>query len=484
MSSDSLKAEIVRSGTAIELENAEGQRTRLCYHEIVRRLGAKIWTADQELPCIHNAQLDGTRLELNFGDQERVLDLAANEGDNDGLRVLSGGRVMTSSTAGLKILDKASIVLEAGRVAWVGLDTELSACDLDLRSATALDLQGRLVTPGLVDCHAHPLFAGQRANEFARRARGDHYLDIAKEGGGIQATVVPTRNASIAEHVALCASRMQHAIQWGTTTMESKSGYDLRVSGELRLLRVAAMVDALQSVDLMPTLLGAHALPKEFAEDRNGFLDAVVEQMIPQCAAEGLAEAVDVYCDEGAFSLAETRRILEAAQDAGLALKAHIGQFADLGGAQLLAELGARSGDHLEEVSAEGIAAMAKAKVVATMLPGACVQLKMTPPKVKEFREAGLTMALASDLNPGTSHSENLALAMWLATTHYEMSVDEAWLGVTRHAAQALGRSDIGDIAVGKQADLVIWDAESHAEIPYHFGINLVHQVIKHGTLL
>ncbi len=389
---------------------------------------------------------------------------------------------MTCAASGLGIINRGTVAVAEGRIAWVGSDADFASCTIDLSDATSVDMQGRLLTPGLIDCHAHPLFAGNRANEFARRARGDHYLDIAKEGGGILATLLPTREASFEDHVALCLARLEHSLAWGTTTMEAKSGYDLSVEGELRLLRIAGKVNSLQPIDLVPTLLGAHLLPPEFADDRAGFVRSVTTEMIPRCAAEGLAGAVDVYCDKGAFTLAETRTILEAAKASGLAVKAHIGQFEDLGGAQLLAELGGLSGDHLEEVSAEGIAAMAKANVVATMLPGACVQLKMTPPKVKELRSAGVTMALASDLNPGTSNSENLALAMWLATTHFEMTVDEAWLGVTRHAAQALGRTDIGTIAPGQQADLVIWDAETEAEIPYHFGINLVHQVLKAGV--
>jgi imidazolonepropionase len=473
-----------RSGTAVEIVDKEGHTTLLRFFEILRQLGQRPWDAQQAPGIIESASIQEDQLELVLGGQECALDLKELRQESVRPSVLAHGRVITTSDRGIDILDRGSVVIQSGRIAWVGSDEELKSCAVDLADATYVDLQGRLLTPGLIDCHAHPLFAGQRAGEFARRARGDHYLDIAKEGGGINATVQPTREASIETHLGLCARRMRHAQSWGTTTMEAKSGYDLRAEGELRLLRIAAMVDSLQPVDLMPTLLGAHAIPKEFAGDRTGFIASVCDEMIPSCKSEGLAGAVDVYCDEGAFTLDETRTILERAKQSGLAVKAHIGQFADLGGAQLLSELGGLSGDHLEEVSDEGIAAMAKAGVVATMLPGACVQLKMAPPRVASFRDAGVNMALASDLNPGTSHSENLALAMWLATTHLSMTVDEAWLGVTRNAARALGRTDIGTIATGKQADLIIWDAESHAEIPYHFGVNLVHQVVKAGHSL
>jgi imidazolonepropionase len=484
MSSGETSATLKRSGSAVEIVDAQGNTTLLRHFEILRLLGESAWEHQESLPSIDAANVQGGALELRIADQDRSINLAEAGLELARPSVLQHGRVMTCDERGLKIIDKGSVVLQSGRIAWAGTDAQLSSCGLDLADATHVDLQGRLLTPGLIDCHAHPLFAGQRAGEFERRARGDHYLDIAKEGGGINATVEPTRTATVETHVGLCARRMQHALEWGTTTMEAKSGYDLRAEGELRLLQIAAIVDALQPVDLMPTLLGAHAIPKEFADDREGFIATVCKDMIPACKSEALATAVDVYCDEGAFSIEETRMILECAKRSGLAIKAHIGQFADLGGGQLLAELGGLSGDHLEEVSAEGIAAMAKAGVVATMLPGACVQLKMTPPPVASFRDAGVDMALASDLNPGTSHSENLALAMWLATTHFSMTVEEAWLGVTRNAARALGRTDIGTIAIGKKADLVIWDAESHAEIPYHFGVNLVHQVVKAGHRL
>lgn len=472
-------ATLACSGTAVDLESAQGERKRLRYGDLAHALGHAPWSAKHPLPKIADVGLSGQELHLELDGRASTLALEK-ELFAAPPRVLHNAALLTCEGPGLGFIPKGAVILREGRIAWVGSEDDLEGCGL-LDDAVRYDLQGQLLTPGLVDCHAHPLFAGERAGEFARRARGDHYLDIAKEGGGIKATVNPTRAASTSEHVALCARRMEDALAWGTTTMEAKSGYDLSVSGELRLLEVAAMVHNLQSVALLPTLLGAHALPAEFADDRQGFLDSVISQMIPQAAARGLAQAVDVYCDEGAFSLEETRAILQRAKAEGLPIKAHIGQFADLGGAQLLAELGALSGDHLEQVSQEGMQAMAKAKVVATMLPGACVQLKMDPPPVAALREAGVVMALASDLNPGTSHSETLTLPMWLATTHLSMTVEEAWLGVTRNAAIALGRDDIGSIAVGKSADLVVWDAESYAEIPYHFGVNLVRRVIKRG---
>jgi imidazolonepropionase len=264
--------------------------------------------------------------------------------------------------------------------------------------------------------------------------------------------------------------------------MEAKSGYALTVEGELRMLEAALAADALHPVDLEPTLLGAHALPPGRG-DRATYIDEVAGRMIPDAAAAGLARSVDVYCDEGAFTLAEARLVLEAGRRSGLHVRAHAGQFADLGAAELVAELGGLSADHLERVSPGGIRAMAAHGVVAVMLPGACVQLRLDPPPVAALREAGVAMAVASDLNPGSSACESLLVPMWLAATHYRMTVDEVWLGVTRHAARALGRPDVGVLAPGAVADLVMWNAERPAEIPYSYGAGtaLVRSVLKAG---
>ncbi len=399
--------------------------------------------------------------------------------------VVTGAGVLVTAEGSpgdpLGAIARGAVIAGGGRVLWVGREADLAGSGLDLSRARRIDAMGRLVTPGLVDCHAHPIFAGNRADEFARRARGESYREIAEAGGGIAATVRATRAASFDDHVALATARIERALAAGTTTCEAKSGYDLTVDGELRLLEIAQAVDAACAVDLVPTLLGAHALPPERAADRARFVAEVADEMVPAAAARGLARAVDVYCDEGAFTLEETRRILTAGRAAGLLVRAHAGQFADLGAPELIAELGGTSADHLEVVSPAGIAAMARAGVVAVMLPGACVQLRMQPPPVSALRAAGVAMAVASDMNPGTSMGETLPLQMWLAVTHYGMTVEEAWLGVTAHAARALGRPDVGRLSPGARADLAIWDAETPAEIPYRYDARLVHQVIKSG---
>ncbi len=379
--------------------------------------------------------------------------------------LIHNARVLTCdpSRPGLGMVDHGAIAVTNGQIAWVGPEVDRP------RATRVVDVGGRLVSPGLVDCHTHAIFAGDRADEFGMRAAGKAYLEIAQAGGGIRATLDPTRAATDAELVALLEARLDAALAGGTTTIEVKSGYDLTVAGELRLLRCVATAAARRAQRVVPTLL-AHLVPAERSSDRGAYLREVCDQLIPAVAADGLATSVDVYCDEGAYTLAETRSILEAARARGLAVRAHVGQFRDLGGAELLAELGALSGDHLEQISDTGIQALARTGVVAVMLPGACVQLRLPVPPVERLRRAGVPLAIASDLNPGSSYCETLPLQMWLATTHFGMTVDEAWLGVTRHAASALGLADVGTLASGARADLIVWNCDAPAQIPYRYG--------------
>ncbi len=382
---------------------------------------------------------------------------------------IRNARVMTCDPArpGLGILERGAVVIANGAIAWIGENAQAPAAD------STIDAGGRLVTPGLVDCHTHAIFAGDRANEFAMRAAGRPYLEIAAAGGGIQATLKPTRAASDSDLIALTRDRLRRARANGTTTIEIKSGYDLTNDGELRLLRCIADAAVPGGPRIVPTLL-AHLIPAERAADRDRYVQGICDQLVP--AAAELATSVDVYCDEGAYTLAETRSILMAAKRAGLAVRGHVGQFRDLGAAELLGELGARSADHVEQISDAGIAALARGGVVAVMLPGACVQLRLPVPPVDKLRAAGVALAIATDLNPGSSYSEALPLQLWLATTHYGMTVEEAWLGVTRHAAQALGVA-AGRLVTGAAADLVLWKCNDPADVPYHYGANHVDRV-------
>jgi imidazolonepropionase len=388
--------------------------------------------------------------------------------------ILRNARVMTCDPAlpGLGLVERAAIAIEDGKIAWVGPDAGSASADV-------IDVGGALITPGLVDCHTHAIFAGDRANEFGMRAAGKGYLEIAAAGGGINATLVPTRTAGDDELVDLMEARLDRALAAGTTTIEIKSGYDLTIDGELRLLRCIAAAAARRRQQLVPTLL-AHLIPPERKADRDVFVNEIVNELVPRTSAGGLATSVDVYCDEGAFTLEETTRILRAADAEGLRVRGHVGQFVDLGAAALLGELGALSADHVEQISDAGIAALAGAGTVAVMLPGACVQLRLPVPPIAKLRAAGVPLAIATDMNPGSSYCETLAIQMWLATTHFGMTVEEAWLGVTRIAARALD-VDAGVIVPGARADLVVWNCDDPADVPYRYGTDLVDTVYVGG---
>ena len=389
--------------------------------------------------------------------------------------IIHNARLMTCdpSREGVGLVDRGAVAITGGRVTWIGGE------DQRPRGASEIDAAGRLVTPGLVDCHTHAIFAGDRANEFAMRAQGKGYLEIAAAGGGINATLGPTRHATDEQLIALMNARLEIALRGGTTTLEVKSGYDLTVAGELRLLRCVRRSGRAQR--LVPTLL-AHLVPPDRRDTRDAFVREIVDNLVPQVAAEQLATSVDVYCDEGAFTLSETAAILRAAKQAKLHVRGHVGQFADLGAAELLADLGALSADHVEQISDTGIAALAEAGTVAVMLPGACVQLRLPIPPVAKLRAAGIPMAIASDMNPGSSNCETLPIQMWLATTHYGMSVEEAWLGVTRHAAKALALHGVGTLVTNAPADVVIWNCDEPAHVPYRYGTNLVDRVFIAGV--
>jgi imidazolonepropionase len=375
-----------------------------------------------------------------------------------------------------------AVGIRGDRIAWVGAARDVPAAG---RGAPTLDAGGRWVTPGLVDCHTHLVYAGNRANEFAARLEGASYADIARAGGGIAATVRATRAASTEELVLQSRPRLARLAAEGVTTVEIKSGYGLDTASERRMLDAARAVAAAVGVDVRTTLLAAHAVPPEFAGRRGDYVDLVCRETIPAAARERFADAVDAFCEEIAFTPEETRRVFAAARAHGLPVKLHADQLSDSGGAALAAEFGALSADHLEYASEAGVAAMARAGTVAVLLPGAYYALRETrPPPIDLFRTRRVPIAVATDCNPGTSPVTSLLLMLNFACTLFRLTPAEALAGATRHAARALGLADRGTLAAGQRADLVLWDVGLPAELAYAIGANPCAGIVRAGAVV
>jgi len=387
---------------------------------------------------------------------------------------------MSAASPGLGIIENGLIASRNGQILYAGRADEAPA-GLDAEERIGLD--GRWVLPGLIDCHTHLVYAGNRSSEFERRLAGATYEEIAQAGGGILATVRATRSASEADLIAATLPRLDDLLEQGVTTVEIKSGYGLDRKVELRQLRAARALALVRPVHVRTTYLGLHALPPEFAADREGYLDLVCRELVPLVAAENLAEAVDAYCEGIAFSLDEISRFFTAAAAAGLACKLHADQLSNGAGAALAARHKALSADHLEYCDQAGAAAMAAAGTVAVLLPGAFYFLRETKvPPIEHFRHSGVPMAIATDSNPGTSPLTSPLLAMNFAATLFRMTVDECLAGVTRHAARALGILDrVGSLESGKWCDLTIWDVERPAELVYRIGANPLHRRVWRG---
>jgi imidazolonepropionase len=366
--------------------------------------------------------------------------------------------------------------IEAGRIVETGGPEHAPAPDIDLA--------GRLVTPGLIDCHTHLVWAGSRADEFERRLNGETYADIARAGGGILSTVRATRAASRSQLLAAALPRLERLLAEGVTTVEIKSGYGLDLDTELRCLAVARTLGDLLPVSVATTYLGAHALPPEHAADRTRYLDLVCGTVLPEVARRGLADAVDAFCETIAFTPAEVDRVFTAARALGLPVKIHAEQLSDQGGAQLAARHGALSADHIEYLSEEGVAAIAASGTVAVLLPGAFYYLKETQaPPVAALRAAGVPIAVASDLNPGSSPVNSLLATLNMACVAFRLTPEEALAGVTVNAARALGLDDRGRIAPGLRADLAVWDAARPGDLCHPLGVNPLAAVIRGGVL-
>ena len=381
----------------------------------------------------------------------------------------------------------AEVVCRGGRIAFVGPAEERRRLFPGLEeSAEVLDGGGGTLVPGFVDPHTHLPWAGSREEEFARRLAGATYQQIAAAGGGILSTVAATRAASEEELAARVGRRLDRMLACGTTTAEAKSGYGLSLDDELKQLRAIRRAADAHPVDLVPTLLAAHEVPAEHRADRGRYLDLVCEEIVPAAAGAGLARFCDVFCEQGVFSAAESRRVLEAGARHGLAPRLHADEFVDSGGAELAAELGALSADHLIAVSDAGIEALAGSGVTAVLLPGTSFFLmKHRYAPARRLVGAGVPVALATDCNPGSSHTESLAAVLTLAVFELGLSIEEALTAATLNAAACLGLGEeIGTIEEGKRADLVLLDAPNLLHLAYHYGVNLVRTVVKGGRVV
>lgn len=380
------------------------------------------------------------------------------------------------------LIEDAALVVEGESIAWVGPRADVPA-DLLARCTVQHDAGGALITPGLIDCHTHLVYGGDRAHEFELRLNGASYEDIARAGGGIASTVKATRAASAQQLQAQSAPRLKQLIAEGVTTLEIKSGYGLALEHERKMLSVARTLGQAHAVDIRTTFLGAHAVPAEYAGRTDAYVDAVLE-MLPLLHAEGLVDAVDAFCERIAFSAAQTERVFAAAQALGIPVKLHAEQLSDSGGAQLAARYGALSCDHLEWLSPEGAQAMAAAGTVAVLLPGAFYFLRETRlPPVALLREQRVPMAISTDCNPGSSPCTSLLLMLNMACTLFRLTPEEALAGVTRHAAVALGLRDRGVLAKGKRADFVLWGVQRPAELSYALGANPRLQTVFKGQI-
>ena len=375
-------------------------------------------------------------------------------------------------------VENGAVVFRDREVVWVGP----SALAPD--AITTIDAGGRLVTPGWIDCHTHLVFANDRAADYRRRAAGMTYREIAAAGGGILSTVRATRVAGEDELVESALPRLRRFLEHGVTTVEAKSGYGLDTATELKLLRVLRRLDSMQPVEIEPTFLGAHAVPPEDREAPDRYVDRVVSEMIPAVAAAGLARFCDVFIENGFFTIAQGRRVLEAGAERGMTAKIHADQLSSGGGAELAAELRACSADHLDHASDAGLAAMAKTGTVAVLLPAAAMFLGDTPFRADRYRNAGVRIALSTDCNPGTCPTEDLGLVTTLGMSSLGLSPEESLLAVTAHAAAAIGRSDVGELSAGKQADAVVWDAPTLEHLPWHFGVPHAAVVVKAGRVV
>ena len=386
------------------------------------------------------------------------------------------GCLVTANADGVASFENTSILIENGKIAAIG----------EGQSENAIDCGGKMVTCGFVDSHTHPVFLDNRDEEYAMRLAGATYEKIAEKGGGIVSSVEGVRNASEDELIDKVSQRMDRFIAGGTTTIEAKSGYGLDTESELKSLSVIHKVHKSHAIDLIPTFMGGHAFPQEFADDHDGYVNLICNEMIPAVAAQGIAVFNDVFCEEGYFTVAQSKRILETGKKYGLKPRLHADEFVDSGAAELAGEVGAISADHLMAVSVDGINALVENNVIATLLPGTTFFLgKSTYAPARELINSGITLSLATDFNPGSCYIQSMPFIMTLACMHLGMTVEESFQAATYHGAKALDLEDkIGSIKVGKSADLIIWGISSLLDIPYYVSNHPIRYVMKNGEIV
>ena len=395
---------------------------------------------------------------------------------NKSLLLENIGTLVTANAITVKIIKNTSILIESGQIVSIGKGI----------SDNIINCEGKMVTSGFIDSHTHPVFYNNRNSEYAMRLAGSTYEEIAKNGGGIISSVEGVRKKSEEKLIEKVSERMDQFIACGTTTIEAKSGYGLDTKSELKSLKVIEKVNSSHEIDMVPTFMGAHAFPKEFEAKRAEYLDLICNEMIPAVASQGIAIFNDVFCENGYFSVDESRLILETGKKYGLKARLHADEFSNSGAAVLASEVNAFSADHLMAVSDEGISKLAKSEVVATLLPGTTFFLgKKTYAPARKLLDVGITVALATDFNPGSSHIQSMPFIMTLACMNMGMTVEEAYQSATYNGAKALGiENDVGSIEIGKKADLIIWKLDSLMDIPYYVSNHPIGKVIKNGNII
>ncbi len=390
----------------------------------------------------------------------------------------SEGPVKGQNMSKLDVLEDGAVAIKDGKVIAVGKTDDLK----HIEAKEKIDCQRKLVTPGLVEPHTHLVFGGSREHEMALKQQGVPYLDILKQGGGILSTVQSTRETPEEELLEKARFHLNRMMSYGITTMEAKSGYGLDYETEMKQMRVAKQLQEEHKLDVVLTFLGAHAIPEDYKDDPDTFLNEMIA-MLPEIKEKNLAEFVDIFCETGVFSVEQSREYLQKAKESGFEVKIHADEINPLGGAEMAAQVGAVSADHLVGTSDKGIQMLAENNVIATLLPGTSFYLgKEKHARARDMIEAGVSVALSTDFNPGSSVTENLQFIMNLAALNLKMTPEEIWHAVTVNAAHAIGRGDqAGIIAVGRAADIVIWDASNYLYIPYHYGVNHVNTVWKNG---